>query len=146
MKQQDYTATIDVSVTAQRAFEGIGRVSEWWAKDVEGSSEKLNDTFTVRFGETFVTFKIIEAVADKKVVWLVTDCNLHWLKDKQEWRGTKIVWEASTSNDAMHITFMHIGLVPDIACYEGCAKGWDFYVKESLFKLLTEGKGLPDAL
>ena len=37
----------------------------------------------------------------------------------------------------------HVGLVPGIECYEDCEKGWDFYIKESLFKFLTEGKGLP---
>jgi hypothetical protein len=39
---------------------------------------------------------------------------------------------------------IHIGLVPEIECYTSCVKGWDQYVKGSLFKLLTEGKGLPN--
>ncbi|MHB8652019.1 MAG: SRPBCC family protein [Minisyncoccota bacterium] len=146
MEKQDYSATITASVTAQEAFDGISRVSQWWARDVEGSSKNLNDVFTVRFGETLVIFKIIEVIADKKIVWLVTDCNLHWLKDKKEWKDTKIDWEISTGHDVTKISMTHIGLVPEIVCYEGCVKGWDHYVKESLLKLLTEGKGLPDSL
>jgi len=35
-------------------------------------------------GEGFVTFKVIEIVADKKLVWHVSDCNLPWLIDKKE--------------------------------------------------------------
>jgi hypothetical protein len=37
----------------------------------------------------------------------------------------------------------HIGLVPGVECYEDCKKGWNFYVGESLFRWMTEGKGLP---
>ncbi len=91
-----------------------------------------------------MTHKIIEVVPDKKVVWQVTDCYLHWLKDKKEWKGTRMSFEVSTKNNSTQINFTHIGLVPEIECYDGCAKGWNQYVKESLFKLITEGKGLPD--
>ena len=34
--------------------------------------------------------------------------------------------------------------VPGVECYENCETGWDHYIKESLFKLLTEKKGLPE--
>jgi hypothetical protein len=94
MEKQDYNTVIIVTVTPKEAFEGIGRVSEWWITKVDGSSHNLNDIFTVHFQETsFVTFKIVEAFADKKIVWLVTDCNLPWLKDKKEWKDTKVEWE-----------------------------------------------------
>ena len=38
----------------------------------------------------------------------------------------------------------HAGLIPDVACYDVCRKGWDFCITESLQKLLTENQGLPD--
>ena len=104
----------------------------------------MNDVFTLDFGKTsFVTFKLIEVVPDKKVVWLVTDCNLDFLKDKTEWTGTKVIWEISPENNSTKIKMTHVGIVPEVECYDSCVKGWDHYVKESLFKLLTEGKGLP---
>jgi hypothetical protein len=37
----------------------------------------------------------------------------------------------------------HAGLVPGIECYENCQKGWDFYLRESLQKLLRENEGVP---
>ena len=125
-------------------MESIGRVSEWWATNFEGHSQKTGDVFTVRFGETFVTFKIIEVVADKKVVWKVTDCSIPSLADKKEWKDTVIDWELSPIGHGTRIDFTHIGLVPEIECYEMCVQGWSFYVKESLFKFITEGKGRPD--
>lgn len=145
MQEQNYTCGITAPITAQEAFKRINRVSEWWSENIEGSSQNLNDTFTIHFnfGDTFV-IKIVELVKDRKVVWLVTDSDLTWIKDKKEWKGTKISFDISTENNSTRVKFTHFGLVPGIECYGGCVKGWDQYIKESLFKLLTEGKGLPD--
>ncbi len=143
MKKQDYTATIGAKISAREAVNAINNVAGWWTEDIEGSAERLNDVFTVRFGETFVTFKVVEVIPKEKISWLVTDCYLAWLKDKTEWKDTKLLFEISAENDETKIIFTHIGLQPDIECYESCVKGWDQYIKDSLFKLLTEGKGSP---
>ena len=79
-----------------------------------------------------------------KVVWQVTDCNLHFVNDKKEWKDTSVVWEASPANGATQVRMTHVGLVPDVECYDNCKTGWDFFVGESLSKLLNENKGLPD--
>ena len=44
---------------------------------------------------------------------------------------------------ATTVTMTHAGLVPGIECYENCQKGWDFYLRESLQKLLRENEGVP---
>ena len=144
MKKQDYSTTFVAKKNAKEVFKGINRVSAWWTENIEGNSGKLNDIFTVHFAETFVTFKITEAISEKKVVWLVTDCYLHWLKGKKEWKDSKIVFEISEQKDGTRINFTHVGLTPEIECYNDCVKGWDQYIKESLFKLITEGKGHPE--
>lgn len=144
METKNYHSSITADTDPKKAFESISRVSEWWAKNLEGKSQNPGDVFTVHFGETFVTFKVVDVVADKTVTWQVIDCYLHWLTDKKEWSGTQIKWDISTRGPVTQIDFMHIGLVPEIECYNDCSTGWNFYVKESLFKLITEGKGLPD--
>ena len=143
MTKTDFNATILVNQTPATVFNAINNVGGWWTEDFEGNSEKLNDIFTVHFGETFITVKIVELITDKKIGWHVIDCYKHWLKDKKEWKGTTINWEIAAAKNATQISFTHIGLVPGIECYNGCEKAWNFYVKESLFKLLTEGKGIP---
>ena len=144
MKKQDYATSILVKATANNAFKSINQVTAWWTENLEGSSEKLNDVFTLRWGgESFVTMKIVESVPDKKVVWDVTDCFLHWLTDKKEWKDTQIVFEISTEGDSTGIQFTHLGLVPQVECYDSCVKGWDQYIKDSLAKLINEGKGMP---
>jgi hypothetical protein len=78
------------------------------------------------------------------VVWLVTDSNLNFVKDKHEWTNTKISFVIDEKGGKTHIHFTHIGLVPGIECYSGCSNAWGQYIKGSLFKLLMEGKGSPE--
>ncbi len=144
MSSQDYHAAISTQAPTGEVLRKIGSVSEWWSKSFEGKSGKAGDTFTVRFGKTFVDFRIARVVPDKKVVWDVVDCNLDWIKDKKEWKGTKIVWEVSTKDGTAQVGMTHVGLVPGAECYKDCKVGWDGYIQKSLFKFLTEGKGLPD--
>ena len=144
MDQKPYQSRIIVPTTQSKTIDTIADVRAWWSIDYEGASGKVGDVFTVRFGETFITFKVVEAT-DTKIAWLVTDSYKHWLKgNKQEWNGTTVVFELSEKGDKTQINFTHLGLVPGIECYHGCEDGWNFYIKESLFKLLTEGKGLPN--
>jgi len=144
MKKQDFNATITVNTTPKDAFKKIALVADWWAKDFTGKAEKLNDKFTIRFGDTFVDFKITEVIPDTKIVWFVTDSYLPWLSDKKEWNNTQVMYEISTKNNLTKIDFTHVGLVPEIECYERCEKGWTRFVTISLPKFLNEGKGLPE--
>jgi len=144
MEKQHLNLIITVAAPAEKAFTCINNVSQWWNENLVGSSHQLNDVFTIHFNaSTFVTHKIIEFVPNKKVVWLVTDCYLDWLKDKTEWTNTKMNFDITAKGNSTEINFTHIGLVPEVECYNDCVKGWNQYIKDSLFKLITEGKGEP---
>ena len=53
MTKQDYKLSISAPVSASDAYDKIARVSEWWAKDFQGSARNFGDVFTVRFGAAF---------------------------------------------------------------------------------------------
>jgi len=144
MTTHDYTCSIQASVSTAEAYDKIARVSEWWAKNFKGSARNLGDTFTVRFGETFVDFKISDAIPNRRIVWHVANCHLPWLKDKTEWNGTEAIWEISANNGMTTIKFTHHGLTPDVECFSACEKGWNGHIQNSLLKLLMEGKGFPE--
>lgn len=135
--KQDYHTAIVANVTPQEAFDKICRVSEWWATNFEGKSQKLNDIFTVRFGNgDMYKLEIVEIAPNKKVVWQVIDSNQTWHPDNTEWTGTKIVWEISSQKDAIQIDMTHLGLVPKFECYDMCRQGWDFLMHQSLIQRL----------
>jgi len=144
MQQHDFKCSLTADVTASQALEGISRVSEWWSSDFEGRARDAGDIFTVRFGETFVTFKIVDAVPGAGVAWKVLDSRLPWLADDNEWNGTTVCWNVSSKGDATEVTLTHVGLVPEIECYERCKEGWTFFATESLAKFMADGKGLPN--
>ena len=144
MENKNFHRTITVNASPKEAMKKISQVSGWWANNVNGKAEKLNDKFTVDFGKTFVDFQITELVPNKKVVWKITDCNLHWIKAKKEWKGTEVVFEISEKKNTTQIAFTHVGIVPGIECYNDCERGWDGYVKTSLVKFINDGKGMPN--
>jgi len=144
MENKNYTHTLVTDKSAIEAFDAIKNVSEWWSEDFEGKSQKLNDEFEVRFYEDvhYSKQKLIEAIPNKKMVWLVTESKLNFLKNKNEWTGTKIIFEIDSDGNKTKICFTHQGLLPDIECYKDCFNGWNYYL-QSLFSLITTSVGQP---
>ncbi len=142
MKNQNYTASIEVAKSPMDVFDHISDVSKWWSKDFEGSSTKLNDEFVISHSDRhYSKQKLIEVIPDKKVVWLVSESKLNWLeKDKDEWTNTKMVFEITARADKTVLQFTHEGLVPEKECYARCEQGWNMVIKDWLFNFITVGK------
>jgi len=145
MKNQDFTTTILVDQTPKEAFDSINNVRGWWIDEIEGNSQNLNDEFAVRFGDVhYSKQKLIEVVPGKKIVWLVTDSRLNFLKDKSEWTNNQIVFDITEQDDKTQIRFTQLGLAPEVECYGDCSGAWNYYIQDSLFSLITTGKGKPE--
>jgi hypothetical protein len=130
MSTQHYHKSITTTVSAEEAFTKISNVSTWWTPNIKGSAKHLNDVFTMRTERDTVTLQVVEVIPDKKLVWLVTDCQMSWLKDPTEWKNTHIVFEISEENQQTRIDMTHIGLVPAVECYNVCEPGWDSHLKD----------------
>ena len=142
MATSNFTTFFLVDETPHAVFNAVNNVSSWWQGEIEGSSTKLNDEFTYRMGEFhFSRQKLVEVIPDKKVVWLVTESQLNFVKDKSEWTGTKISFEIREQDNKTQLRFTHVGLVPKFECYGGCSNAWEQLVQQSLFSLITTGKG-----
>jgi len=142
MNNQNYMTTVSVNQTPEQVFDVVNNVVGWWQGEIKGSTNKLNDEFTYRMEEIhFSKQKVMELVPNKKVVWLVTDSRLSSFKDKSEWTGTKISFEISEVNNKTQLRFTHAGLVPKIECYGDCSNAWEMLIEQSLFSLITTGKG-----
>lgn len=145
MNTADFTTAILVDQTPEEAFKAINNVRGWWSEEIEGNTEKLNDEFKYRFEDVHQChMKLVEVIPNKKVVWLVKDNYFKFTKDKTEWTGTKISFEISKKDNKTEVRLTHHGLVPEYECYEICNKAWTQYIQQSLFNLITKGKGQPN--
>jgi hypothetical protein len=138
----NFVTAILVDQAPKEVFNAINNVRGWWQGEIEGNTEMLDDEFTYRMDTIhFSRQKLIEVIPYSKIVWLVTESELSFINDKSEWTGTKISFEISEVNDKTQLRFTHFGLFSDIECYNACSNGWSKLIQESLFSLITTGKG-----
>lgn len=143
MGNNDFNSSISAKISATEAIKKISKVPEWWGVTFTGSAEKQNDTFTVKMtGDSFFNFTVTELIPGKRVVWLVTDCNMPWYADKKEWANTKLIFDLNENNGVTVLNFTHEGLTPEVECYKDCEPGWTHWIKTSLFSYFTTGKGV----
>jgi hypothetical protein len=141
MSTQDFTTTFTVNQTPARAFAAINDVAGWWSGDVKGSADKLGDEFTYRYGDMHVSKqRVTEFVPAKRVVWQVVKSKLHFVKNKDEWNGTKLVFDIVRRDGKTQVRFTHAGLLPAHECFEDCASAWSSLIKSNLRKLITLGE------
>lgn len=143
MENKSFNATIEVINAPEEIFQSITKdVATWWGgKDLSGKSISLNDEFIVNHpGAHYSKQKLIEVIPNKKVVWLVTESKLSWLKNQDEWTNTKMIFEITAKEHSYLLNFTHEGLVPKKESYERCSQGWNMVIKDWLYNLIMYGK------
>jgi hypothetical protein len=145
MDTQSFSTSFTVDQSPKEVFDAIKNVRAWWSGEIDGRTDALGAEFTYSYKDVHrSTQKITEFVPSKKVVWHISEAQLNFVKDKDEWNGTEIVFEINRKNGKTEVRFTHVGLVPAFECYGGCSGAWGFYVDESLHNLITTGKGQPN--
>jgi hypothetical protein len=145
LKSQNYTTTLTVAQTPEEAFAAINDVRGWWSGNIEGNTDKLGDEWTYRYRDIhYSKQKITELVPGKKIVWLVLDSYLNFIEDKAEWNGTRITFDIAKKGDETEVRFSHLGLTPEVECYDACTNAWGGYVNNSLRNLISKGRGQPN--
>ncbi len=143
MKRRDFNYRISVANTPGEVFDKICMVSGWWTTEVEGVIERLHDVFTVYFGDSFVKMEVTEIIPGEKMSWLIKNCFWSFLQNKTEWNATTIIWNITSNGKVTELSLTHLGLIQGTECFEICQEGWGLYVGNSLFQLITEGRGIP---
>jgi hypothetical protein len=145
MIKQDYSTTILVKQEPTKVFNAIKNFKAWWSEQIEGETDKLNEVFLYQYQDMHLCkIKLIEIVTDKKLVYHIVDNHFSFTKDKTEWTNTKLIFEISTEVDNTKVTFTHQGLNTTYECYDICFEAWNNYINESLYNLITTGKGMPN--
>ena len=141
MKTSDFTTTLLVGQPAKTVFDCINQPELWWSGQVEGSASQPNDEFTYRYQDFhYSRQRVLEMIPDQKVVWLVTESSINFVENKNEWTGTRITFEISQEGKQTRLLFSHLGLVPDIACFDSCSNAWSQLIHQSLGALITTGE------
>lgn len=145
MKEHGFRTSFTVDNSPEEVFKAINNVRGWWSGEVHGKTDRLGAEFTYRYKNMHKsTQKVTEFVTGKKVVWHVTNAELTFVKDKEEWIGTDIVFEIAREGNKTELRFTHVGLVPSFECYGGCSGAWGALVGTNLRNLIATGKNQPD--
>ncbi len=145
MDNENFTSTILVDKTPMETFNVIKNFRAWWSEDIEGNTDKLNDTFFYHYKEVhFCKMKLIEMIPGKKLVYQVIANEFNFTKDKAEWVNTKLVFDISNEGKQTKIVFTHDGLVPAYECYNICHDAWTGFIQKSLKNYINTGKGEPN--
>jgi hypothetical protein len=135
MENKDFQYSLITSKKQNEVFAYLINPNNWWVglfgETIEGNSKDINDEFSFRAGDGvhYSNQKLVELETDKKIIWLVTESNLSFLKNTNEWAGTKICFDIELEDNKTKITFTHKGLIPQIECYGGCSSAWTQYLQ-----------------
>jgi uncharacterized protein Usg len=140
-----FTSTIVVDKDPATAFNAIKNFRAWWSEEIQGNSGELNEVFFYHYKDVHLCkIKMIEMIPDRKLVYQVLDNEFNFVKDQSEWINTKLIFEISPEGNNTKVKFTHEGLVPEHECYNICNEAWTKYIQESLYNLITSGKGQPN--
>lgn len=145
ISDSSYTTTLIVNKDISAAFRAIGNFRLWWSEEIEGNTDKLDETFFYHYKDVHLCkIKLIEIISNKKLVYLVTENEFNFTKDKSEWINTKLIFDLSQQDGQTKIVFTHDGLVPFYECYGVCNDAWTSYIHGSLKNLIETGTGKPN--
>jgi hypothetical protein len=143
METQNFKSSMSAKNSASDIIKKISNVPGWWGVSFNGNAEKQNDKFTIKMGaDSFFNITVEELIPNKRIVWLVTDCNMPWYSDKKEWANNRLIFDLNENNGVTDLDFTHEGLTPGVECYNDCAPGWTHWIKTSLFSYVTKGEGV----
>src|SRR6187551_207957 len=106
MTTTNFTTSILVDNSAKEVFDAVNNVRGWWSENIEGRTDELNAEFMYGYKDVHLCkMKIVEFIPNSKVVWLVLENQFNFTKDKNEWKGNKIIFDISKKGNQ---TLLHM--------------------------------------
>jgi uncharacterized protein YndB with AHSA1/START domain len=137
-----YTDGVEIAATAARVFDALTTrdgISGWWTSFVTGSPI-AGETIELAFAgiDERIVMRVGATEPFSSVVWSCIEHTGH-----PEWVGTTVVFEIeATNNGSTELRLHHIGLVPDLDCFEQCEAGWRHFLR-SIKGYVERGEGMP---
>ena len=141
----DLTKSFTVDAPPERVYDAINDVRAWWGGLV-GRNDVVGGEWVYFVPDIhFSKFRTTDLVPGKRIAWLVTDSELSFLKDKQEWTGTTVEFDLAEVHGGTEVRFTHRGLTPQVECFEVCDLAWSEYIVGSLQNHITNNAGAPNS-
>jgi hypothetical protein len=139
----DLTLSFQVPRSPLEVYRAINRVDAWWIGEVAGSFDAEGAVFTYEYKPYHRTVQeVVQLVPGERIVWKVLESSISFVDEKEEWKGTRLVFELTEKDGGTEVRFTHLGLTPKLACYGNCSAGWNHYVEKSLPSLILTGEGI----
>ncbi len=139
-----YAKQLPIAGPSRRVFDALTSLDGlvgWWASAATGSGSS-GKTFELSFAglDETITMHVDTARAPSVVQWT---CLTH--TGLPDWEGTTIIFELDEKpDDSTQLAFRHVGLLPNLDCYDQCRAGWDHFLP-SLRSYVEQSKGSPFA-
>ncbi len=137
----DYEARLTLTACPDEVFDALTRLealSAWWTP--ASGSALTGGELTFSFGPgSQAVMRVERAERGVGVRWTNIACMM------EDWVGTSMHFDLeATPAGGTNLRFRHIGLTPQLECYEDCRSGWDHFVPTSLRDYVETGVGHPN--
>ncbi|MGB3375078.1 MAG: SRPBCC domain-containing protein [Microbacterium sp.] len=143
MTGTDYTFSYDVPRSPGEVYDAVIDVRGWWSQRISGDTDRRGEFIYEVPGIHRTHARITELTPHRRIVWHVIENWFASSPETDEWAGSDITFDIEPTDDGSRLTFTHVGLTPELDCYEGCSVGWSRHALESLRTLITTGTGTP---
>jgi uncharacterized protein YndB with AHSA1/START domain len=136
----NYQSRVTINAPREAVFDALTSIeglSGWWTPAGGSGIEGGELRFT--FGDEHpLVIAVGVARRPAEVVWRVLE-----YATLPDWVGTSPRFEVRQIEDGVsEVAFEHVGLTPQLECYEMCRLGWDYYLP-SLRDYVETGMGRP---
>ena len=136
----NYKYEVQLSTTPEAVFKALTTsegIAGWCAKSNRLWKDNADEFLSVDFGQVKKLMRVEKTTPLSGLTWNVLECTLH------EWPGTRITFNITpTSDGGSLLKLEHIGLNPQLECFESCSSGWVYFMA-SLKQYVETGKGTP---
>ncbi len=143
----DFQFELILTAPAANVYEALTTqtgLRSWWTTTCDVGTGVGAQT-TIRFGSTVKVLRIEALVPPTDIQWRVTQAHLDvpGLTHTSEWTGTTICFQVRPQSETQsRLQLTHIGLTPQVECFELCSAGWRQFLC-SLKNYVESGVGAP---
>jgi len=140
---KNYEHTITVTLAPDRVFDALTKeMSNWWT-EMTSVVREVGDKTTAKFEDgTTWSFEVVKLEKNKLIELRCYEANhIHPVTTPEmrtEWENTTLRFDIASRDGDTDIHFTHIGLTPEVKCYDICHSGWDHFFGSAFYAYLDK--------